>query len=163
MATTLILRTGYVESLSNGAAILVSKNDWASVEDALRDIASIIMDNLVDGLSNEERSCCFAASSKGNPFCSQCGRKTSSDNELRQEQFRDEILALVHGDANGLGSMFDALDYAGWSIWDFPQGNMIAVNRAEDVLLSVVDESFVKPYDTWSIHSEISQVRVPSW
>ena len=125
---TVILRTGYAESLSNGVVSLINPDFDGSPKEALEDLANIF-------------ACAFE---------DEKGDFPEWGDELVVDAFRELVLELCTGTADSSAGTWRLLEGAGWQLDTNPAthtGDVIMITGyAEEVFASIVaDPDLIQP------------------
>jgi hypothetical protein len=115
---TLIMTAGYVESNHNASVIASHSKGFNSVEEALRDFATAIIQNHLEAveyrIKNPCKGCCKKAIGIKAKFCSECGQKLVVPT-FNFDRCVQVIYNFFVGDNDSTGSTFDYLENRGWS------------------------------------------------
>lgn len=173
MATTLILRTGYVENSSSGAYITRTELNFNSPEEAVRDFGLLIKEyhdknhkTTFEYLMEKEQLCCTKTkeSSSGVIYCSKCGHKLlQNPRPTTTDQIRTVVETLVSGTADCVAHLYWHLEARHWNPTNVPKGKVYIVYRAEEVIPALLEvEDWQRPWDTWEAADNISSFTVES-
>lgn len=156
MSCTIFIRTGYVESQSNGC-LVVSRSVEASAEEHLQHFANTIYSYLIDRhsidvdwirVNMQGKSCCKAAALEDR-FCRKCGREFPNKEDFRPsyDSFVSTVVELARGDADSTGGdLWSWISISGWNYHNPPgPTNWIILDVGEAVLARLVKDRLKDP------------------
>jgi len=110
---TFIIFTGYVEGNSNSCLIATHEIGFDSVEEALDNLASIIIGGCISYFCYSWiKKCCRSARDGGVEFCPNCGLKLFTYVDFTF--CRDIVSNFIDGDTDSTGEVYEEIENAGW-------------------------------------------------